>query len=143
MNPIVSKSAMETRDAGRNLGETLSPGDVIALTGALGAGKTVFVQGVADSLGVDEAVTSPTFTIISEYEGRMPLYHMDLYRLGSSEEFLWLGVEEMLDGRGISMIEWSERAEEELPGRTIHVNINIRDDGVRDILVKRPETASK
>ncbi len=133
MTSLISIDAQKTHDAGRQLGDTLVPGDVIALTGPLGAGKTVFAQGVAESLGIQEPVTSPTFTLISEYEGRMPLYHMDLYRLGSPEEFAWLGVEEMLNGRGISMIEWSERAEEELPSRTIHVEITILEDGGRRI----------
>lgn len=139
MTDLISNAAEETKDAGRYLADKLKAGDVIALTGPLGAGKTVFVQGVAESLGIREPVTSPTFTLISEYEGRMPLYHMDLYRLGSPEEFAWLGVEEMLNGTGISMVEWSERAMDELPGRTIHVSIDIREDGSRNISIRRPE----
>ena len=142
MTEHITRSPEETRLAGRNLGAHLQAGDVVALTGSLGAGKTVFVQGVAEALDIRETVTSPTFTLISEYEGRMPLYHMDLYRLGTPEEFAWLGVEEMLNGRGISMVEWSERADEELPDRTIHVIIDFRDDGGRDIRIIRPEGGS-
>ena len=131
-------SAGETLELGRQLGGELGSGDVIALSGPLGAGKTVLVQGVAEFLGIRETVTSPTFTLISEYSGKLPLYHMDLYRLGSPEEFTWLGVEELINGPGITMIEWSERAEEELPERTIHVLITLRDDGGRDIEIQRP-----
>ncbi len=139
MSQIRTQDAEETRDVGRRLGGTLQPGDVLALTGPLGAGKTVFAQGVAESLGIDEPVTSPTFTLISEYEGRMPFYHMDLYRLGTPDEFVWLGVEEMLNGSGVSLVEWSEKAGEELPDRAIHVRIEICDDGGRIIIIIRPD----
>ena len=138
MNEYRTNDAQATRKVGRSLGETLSGGDIVALTGSLGAGKTVFAQGVAESLGIKEPVTSPTFTLISEYEGTMPLYHMDLYRLGGPEEFAWLGVEEMLNGSGISLVEWSERAREELPERTIQVSIDILPDGERLITINRP-----
>lgn len=137
MNKIVTNDAESTRDAGRQLGETLSPGDIVALVGPLGAGKTVFAQGVARALGIEEPVTSPTFTLISEYEGSMPLYHMDLYRLGTPDEFAWLGVEEMLDGEGVSLVEWSERAGDELPERSIQVKINLNDDGGRTIFIDK------
>jgi len=139
VSQIRTQDAEETRDVGRRLGGTLQPGDVVALTGPLGAGKTVFAQGVAESLGIDEPVTSPTFTLISEYEGRMPFYHMDLYRLGTPDEFAWLGVEEMLNGSGVSLVEWSEKAGEELPDRAIHVRIEICDDGGRIIIIIRPD----
>ena len=137
MNAIVTRNAEETRDEGRRFGTTLKKGDVVALSGPLGAGKTVFVQGVARALDIRETVTSPTFTLISEYEGAMPLYHMDLYRLGTPEEFAWLGVEEMLNGEGVSLVEWSERAGDELPERTIRVDIGINGDGSRTITVVR------
>ncbi|MCK5250193.1 MAG: tRNA (adenosine(37)-N6)-threonylcarbamoyltransferase complex ATPase subunit type 1 TsaE [Spirochaetaceae bacterium] len=133
-----TQDAEETRDVGRRLGETLQPGDIVALTGPLGAGKTVFAQGVAESLGIGEPVTSPTFTLISEYEGNMPFYHMDLYRLGTPDEFVWLGVEEMLNGSGVSLVEWSEKAGEELPERAIHVRIEFSNDGGRIIVISRP-----
>jgi len=142
MNRIKTTNAEETRKAGKQLGESLKPGDIVALTGPLGAGKTVFAQGVAESLGIREPVTSPTYTLISEYEGRMPLYHMDLYRLGSPEEFTWLGVQEMLDGTGISLIEWSERAGEELPERTITVSIELEKNNSRSITIAKPDEAA-
>lgn len=138
MNEIETQNAEETREAGRILGESLKPGDVVALSGPMGAGKTVFAQGIAIALGIDETVTSPTFTLISEYEGRMPLYHMDLYRLGTPDEFTWLGVEEMLNGKGISLVEWSERAGEELPERSIQVKIELTENGNRTIKIAVP-----
>lgn len=138
MTKIETQDSEETREAGRKLGESLKPGDVIALSGPMGAGKTVFAQGVASALGVEEPVTSPTFTLICEYEGKMPLYHMDLYRLGTPDEFAWLGVEEMLNGRGVSMVEWSERAGEELPERAIEVKIEISEIGNRIITIRTP-----
>ncbi len=139
MSEIRTQDAEETRDVGRRLGGTLLPGDIVALTGPLGAGKTVFAQGVAESLGVDEPVTSPTFTLICEYEGSMPFYHMDLYRLDTPDEFAWLGVEEMLNGNGVSLVEWSEKAGEELPDRAIHVGIELTDDGGRIITIIRSD----
>lgn len=138
MKNIETQNAEETREEGRKLGESLKPGDVVALSGPMGAGKTVFAQGVASALGVDEQVTSPTFTLICEYDGRMPLYHMDLYRLGTPDEFAWLGVEEMLNGRGVSLVEWSERAGEELPERSIEVRIELSRNGNRTIRISRP-----
>lgn len=138
MSDIETQNAEETMEIGRKLGESLKPGDVIALSGPMGAGKTVFAQGVASALGIEEPVTSPTFTLICEYEGRMPLYHMDLYRLATPDEFAWLGVEEMLNGKGVSMVEWSERAGEELPDRSIEVKIELSENGNRIITITAP-----
>ena len=135
---VKTSSPQETLNFAREFSGSLKPGDVIALSGPLGAGKTLFVLGVAEALKINEPITSPTFTIISEYYGDMPLYHMDLYRLGTPEEFTWLGTEEMLNGDGITMIEWSERAESELPERTIHVKIKILDENSREITVQYP-----
>jgi tRNA threonylcarbamoyladenosine biosynthesis protein TsaE len=111
----------------------------VAVSGPLGAGKTVFAQGIAESLGIQEPVTSPTFTLIIEYEGSMPFYHMDLYRLSAPEEFAWLGVEEMINGSGVSLLEWSERAGGELPSRTIKVGIDYAGESERIIRITRPE----
>lgn len=135
MKRYKTQSAEETRDIGRQTGLTLKRGDVVGLTGPIGAGKTVFVQGVADALGIKEAVTSPTFTLISEYHGTMPFHHMDLYRLTSAQEFAWLGVEEILEGDGVTLVEWSEHAQGELPARTICVSISIEGDGTRRIMI--------
>ncbi len=134
----VSESPEDTRAAGSQFAKTLRPGDVVALHGPLGAGKTVFTQGMALALNIQEPVTSPTFTLIAEYEGSMPLYHMDLYRLAAPEEFVWLGVEEMLNGKGITVVEWSERAGKELPKRTIQVHIELRGNTGRTIRIERP-----
>lgn len=134
-----SGNAEATRELGFRLGRELKSGDVVALEGPLGAGKTVFVQGLAGALGITEAVSSPTFTIISEYRGSMTLYHMDLYRLNTPEEFAFLGVEEIIEGDGVTVVEWSEKAGDELPERSIRVNITIGEDGERLIQVGQPK----
>lgn len=90
----------------------LGPGSVVALEGPLGAGKTTLVKGIAEALEIAEPITSPTFTIVSEYLGRFPLYHIDLYRVGSSEELELLGLEELIYGAGVSVVEWSDKAPE-------------------------------
>src|ERR671932_2640551 len=107
---VISHSVEQTRRLGTRLAEQLEPGDVLLLGGGLGAGKTVFAQGVATGLGVDEPVTSPTFTLIHEYEGRLPLYHVDLYRIAGEAEAGDLGLEEYLYGDGVTLIEWPQRA---------------------------------
>ena len=104
-----TKTIEETIRFGKMLGSLLQAGDILALQGTLAAGKTQLTKGIAQGLGITEPVTSPTFTIVSEYYGRLPLYHIDVYRLGSPEEFLDLGVEEMLYGQGVCVIEWSEK----------------------------------
>jgi tRNA threonylcarbamoyladenosine biosynthesis protein TsaE len=105
---VTTLSPEETRILGASLAPTLLPGDVISLSGDLGAGKTVFVHGVATALGIEDRVTSPTFTLVHEYEGRYPLIHMDVYRLDSFQEVLDLGFEELLDPAAILMVEWGE-----------------------------------
>ncbi len=109
---------------------------MLTLHGTLGAGKTTFVKGIAKALGIKENITSPSFTIISEYAGDLTLYHMDLYRLDSIEEFEMIGPEEMLEGRGVSVIEWAEKAEEIFPERTISVTFSIEEGGERRISVE-------
>jgi tRNA threonylcarbamoyladenosine biosynthesis protein TsaE len=140
MTRLISRSAEETREAGRRWGEAMVPGTVVGLTGPLGSGKTVFVQGVAEGLGIDEPVTSPTYTLIAEYRGTMPLYHMDLYRLAGPEEFAWLGTEEMLYGDGVCMVEWSERAGDGLPTDAYTVTIGIEEDGGRSIVIREGDS---
>lgn len=132
---LIAQSVLQTRRLGRTLGKTLGPGDVVAITGPLGVGKTVFAQGIADSLDIEDIITSPTFTIMNEYSGRLQLYHLDLYRLDSSDEFVWLGFEEMLNGEGVSVIEWGERAGEELPARTLGVAMEFIDSEQRGITI--------
>ncbi|MCC8121295.1 MAG: tRNA (adenosine(37)-N6)-threonylcarbamoyltransferase complex ATPase subunit type 1 TsaE [Oscillospiraceae bacterium] len=109
--PIVTASVEQTEQAGAQLARRLSPGDVVALTGDLGAGKTAFVRGLAAGLGVSQPVTSPTFTIVNEYEGgRCPLFHFDLYRLEDGDALFDIGWEDYLSRGGICAVEWSERA---------------------------------
>jgi tRNA threonylcarbamoyladenosine biosynthesis protein TsaE len=111
----VSRSPQETRRLGALLGEVLGPGDVVALEGDLGAGKTVFAQGMGSGLGVPDEITSPTFTLIHEYLGRAPFYHVDLYRLSGEREAGVIGLEEYLGGDGVAAVEWSGRAPGLLP----------------------------
>lgn len=124
---LISLSAEHTMEIGARIGSFLQKGDVIALEGTLAAGKTTLTRGIARALAIDEPVTSPTFTLISEYYGKLPLYHMDVYRLDSIDEFLDLGVEDMLYGDGICIIEWSEKISDTLPDSTITISISIPD----------------
>ncbi len=131
-----TKNEEETIALGEKIGALLQPGDVIAMTGTLAAGKTTITKGIAKALGIDDTVTSPTFCLISEYEGKkMPLYHMDVYRLEGAEDFINLGVEEMLYGRGVCIIEWSEKVSSELPKKTIQMTFTPNADGSRDIKI--------
>lgn len=116
-------SADETVALGERLGALLRPGDIIALEGNLAAGKTTITKGIARALGVDETITSPTFCLVSEYAGKIPLYHFDVYRLQGADDFANLGADEMLYGNGVCVIEWSEKIIEELPSRTIKIKI--------------------
>ena len=109
----------ETIALGKRIGKKLKKGDIIALQGTLGAGKTTITKGIAAALNIEDTITSPTFCLISEYEGTMPLYHMDVYRLEGAEDFINLGVDDMLYGRGVCLIEWSEKIMDELPKKTI------------------------
>jgi tRNA threonylcarbamoyladenosine biosynthesis protein TsaE len=106
---------------------------VLALNGTLAAGKTTITKGIARGLGVDETVTSPTFTIVSEYSGRLPLYHIDTYRLDSAESFTDIGGEDMLYGDGVCVVEWSEKIAELLPENTITLQIDLEDAETRKI----------
>ncbi|WP_243373901.1 tRNA (adenosine(37)-N6)-threonylcarbamoyltransferase complex ATPase subunit type 1 TsaE [Geotalea sp. SG265] len=126
---IVSKSVQETISAGKRLGALLGAGDFLALTGELGAGKTQFAKGIAEGLGVDPAtpITSPTYTLLNIYPGRVPFYHFDLYRLQGSEDLLDLGFEEYFHGDGVCLVEWAERLEETLPED--HLLITMSHDG--------------
>lgn len=132
-----TSTSEETIDLGRKIGSLLKAGDVIAMTGTLAAGKTTITKGIAESLGVSENITSPTFCLISEYDGsKMPLYHMDVYRLEGAEDFVNLGVEDMLYGNGVCIIEWSEKVQSELPKKTIFMKITPSEDGTRTIEIK-------
>jgi tRNA threonylcarbamoyladenosine biosynthesis protein TsaE len=109
---------------------------IIGLQGSLGAGKTTFTRGFARGLNISEPVTSPTYTLIRQYEGRLPFYHMDLYRIGDEEEFYLLGADEMIYGKGICLIEWYERVINLLPRDMIHIKITINEDQSRTIAIE-------
>jgi len=136
MTHIISKSTEETQEVGKKLGAILPSGSVIALSGSLGAGKTVLVKGVAQALNINEAIVSPTFTIVQEYDGSMMLHHLDLYRLSGEDEFESMGGEDFLYTKGLTFIEWSEKIESMLPDNTIYINIDIKEDLSRDITIK-------
>ncbi|MCI8769263.1 tRNA (adenosine(37)-N6)-threonylcarbamoyltransferase complex ATPase subunit type 1 TsaE [Schaedlerella sp.] len=121
---LESKSPEDTFQIGMRLGKLAEAGEVYTLTGDLGVGKTVFTQGFAKGLGIDESVNSPTFTILQIYEGgRLPLYHFDVYRIGSVEEMEETGYEEYIMGDGVSLIEWADLIEEILPRKRTRVLI--------------------
>ena len=114
---VITKSPEQTEALGKKLAELLRPGDVIAYYGDLGAGKTAFTRGIAAGLGIQESVTSPTYTIVNEYlSGRMPLFHFDMYRLSSSDELFDIGWEDYLARGGVCAVEWSENVEDALTG---------------------------
>jgi tRNA threonylcarbamoyladenosine biosynthesis protein TsaE len=116
-------SEQETEDLGQRLGAQLRPGAVIAYHGDLGAGKTAFTRGLARGLGVTERVTSPTYNIVNEYPGRLPLFHFDMYRLGSSEDLFDIGWEDYLERGGVVAVEWSERVSDVLED-ALHITIS-------------------
>lgn len=128
MKEFCSHSPAETEAAGEALGWRLTPGTVLAYQGDLGMGKTAFTRGLARGLGCPGRVTSPTFTIVNEYEGRIPLFHFDLYRLGSADELFDIGWEDYLTRGGVCAVEWSERAPDALPSDAVRVTISRHPD---------------
>lgn len=121
---IESKSPEETFRVGKELGEKAYAGQVFTLTGDLGAGKTVFTQGLAKGLGIEEPVNSPTFTIVQEYDsGRLPFYHFDVYRIGDVEEMEEVGFDDYVMGEGVSLIEWADLIGEILPEKRTEILI--------------------
>jgi tRNA threonylcarbamoyladenosine biosynthesis protein TsaE len=133
---IQSRSLTETRRLGERLGRVLAAGDVVALTGTLGAGKTAFVQGLARGLAVTSArVASPTFTIVNEHAGRVPLYHVDLYRLEHPEELAEIGLSEYFGRGGVTVVEWFDRFPDEQPAERLEVRIEITGPRARELHV--------
>jgi len=131
---LASRSAEDTVDIGRRLGQMLRPGDVVVLSGPLGAGKTTLAQGIALGMGVAEYVTSPTFTLVKQYRpsrpgAHPPLYHIDLYRTSGAAEALDFGLDEYLGGQGVAVIEWPERAPEALPAEYLLVRLEMAGEG--------------
>lgn len=126
---IETRSEDETIRLAEKLASLLKPGDVITLEGDLGAGKTTFTKGIARGLGVKRVVNSPTFTIVKEYTGELPLYHMDVYRLEDSDEDI--GFSDYFDGDGISVVEWAQYIKDYLPGEYLNINISYIDEHKR------------
>jgi len=136
MVSITSHSPQETFEFGKQFAAQLSPGSVLALSGDLGAGKTHFVKGLAAGLGIETEATSPTFTLIHEYTGgRLPLYHIDLYRLEEPEEALSIGLDEYLDSKGVTAIEWADKFESLMPSRTLKIQLRVLEGDSREIRV--------
>ena len=135
MLEFITKNSDETIELGYKIGQKLKKGNILAMQGTLAAGKTTITKGIAKALEISDTITSPTFCLISEYYGKMPLYHMDVYRLEGSEDFENLGTEDMLYGDGVCIIEWSEKIMDSLPKETIIINIQPQDDGSRKIQI--------
>jgi tRNA threonylcarbamoyladenosine biosynthesis protein TsaE len=132
----------DTAAAGEALGRTLGSGDVVALYGELGAGKTCFVQGLARGLDVRVNATSPTFVMVNEYRGRLPVHHVDAYRAATLTELIDLGLLDLLGGVGVTVVEWADRAEALLPDRTVRVRIEGLGDEPRTIAIEDPRAAA-
>ena len=135
MRKIITKSAEETIALGKKIGQRLKPDDVVALIGPLGAGKTTLVQGIAQGLGIKDYITSPTFIIINEHQGKIPLYHIDLYRLEDQASIEDLGIEEYFTKGGVCVIEWAERLGELMPDDAKTIKIEVRSESERKICV--------
>ncbi|MFO7639369.1 MAG: tRNA (adenosine(37)-N6)-threonylcarbamoyltransferase complex ATPase subunit type 1 TsaE [bacterium] len=129
--------AAETIALGRALASELGPGDVVAFFGELGSGKTTMIKGIAAGLGVTETVRSPSFVIVTEYRGRLPVYHVDLYRLADETALGCAELDEYLEGEGVCLIEWSERLSVPLPARAWRVRIELEQAG-RSVSIERP-----
>jgi tRNA threonylcarbamoyladenosine biosynthesis protein TsaE len=142
MDPYMIKirtcNAEETSALGLKITESLKAGDVLALYGDLAAGKTTFTRGLTEGFHANQPATSPTFTLINEYPGKLPIYHFDCYRIKDAREMLYLGFEEYLDMKGIVVVEWPQKVEEYLPDDTIRIFLNLSDEGnnIRDITIQ-------
>jgi len=141
---INTQSAEETHSEGKLFGSGLKSGDVVALTGELGAGKTVFTQGICEGLSIESSVISPTFTILNEYDGSPKIYHFDAYRLENPKEFISIGFDDYLLEEGVCIIEWADKVMELLPERTIWINFvhSENKETQRELRIKFPEVDS-
>ncbi len=135
---MITNSAKETILAGENLAKKLKPGDVIALSGNLGSGKTTFTKGIGKGLGVKDSkrINSPTFVLIKEYSGKIPLYHLDLYRLEGLREIENIAIEEYVYGNGVTVIEWAEKIKCILPEKRISVKFKVKGADKREIEIE-------
>ena len=137
---LISNSPEDTLAIARELGAALLPGDVVAMTGELGAGKTLFCKGVGEALGIPpDRIVSPTFTIVTEHAGPVPLTHIDVYRLSGARDADEIGMRELLSGDGVCLVEWAEKIEELLPTDCIRVTFTISGDDRREIAVGAPD----
>lgn len=135
MKKLLSKSVGETELIARKFSKSVQSGGIICLNGELGAGKTHFVRGFVQGFGMDsDVVSSPTFTIINEYQGKTPIYHFDCYRLDHYTEALEIGAEEYLYGDGVCIIEWPDKISELLPNETTRITINVTSKEEREII---------
>ncbi|MFO7781852.1 MAG: tRNA (adenosine(37)-N6)-threonylcarbamoyltransferase complex ATPase subunit type 1 TsaE [Spirochaetia bacterium] len=138
MKVYQSSSPEETHRVAAAVAARLRAGSVIALHGTLGSGKTTFVKGLSAALGVRDLVTSPSFSLLNEYEGHLRLFHVDLYRLQGPREVELLDLDPVLSAGGITVIEWAERSEHLLPDGTLHITVDVQDDLTRTITVEEP-----
>lgn len=136
---IISASEDETLSVASELGSSSRPGTIITLSGELGTGKTLMAKGIAKGLGIKDDLTSPTFSLFEIYEGTLPLYHFDLYRIEDIKELESLNFDEYWYGTGVSVVEWPERAEGLLQGQVISVNLERIDDETRRIIIEYPD----
>ena len=136
--PLSTRSTEETRQVAAALAAIVEPGDLVLLVGDLGAGKTAFAGGLVHALGVSEPVPSPTFALAREYHGRLPVYHVDAYRTTSLTELVDLGLEEMLHGDGVTIVEWADKLLPLLPARAVTVTISGLGDEPREIDLSGP-----
>ena len=142
---VITHSDKETIELGQKLGALLEDGDMVALVGELGSGKTWFTKGIALGLGISrkQVITSPSFALVNEYEGEVPFYHMDVYRLGSLSEFLSAGLGEFLHQKGVVALEWADRFPEILAEKRILVELVIMDDHRREITFSGQHSRAK
>lgn len=139
MKKIISESPEATAKFAYDFAKTLKSGDVVCLDGDLGVGKTAFVQGLAKGLGIDDYISSPTFTIVNEYNAPLPLYHFDVYRIGDSEEMYDIGFDEYIFGDGVCVIEWSANISDILPEKRYEITINkdySKNENYREIIIE-------
>ncbi|MCX8125063.1 MAG: tRNA (adenosine(37)-N6)-threonylcarbamoyltransferase complex ATPase subunit type 1 TsaE [Spirochaetes bacterium] len=134
----ITKSQEETFALGIELGTKAKPGDIFALVGQLGTGKTILTKGIAKGMGIDEEITSPTFTLLEVYEAPIPLYHFDLYRISDDTELENLFFEEYWFDEGVSVIEWADRAAQRLPQGIYHITLEYIDNNRRKITIEHP-----
>jgi tRNA threonylcarbamoyladenosine biosynthesis protein TsaE len=133
---IATKNYKETLLLGERIGRSLKSDDIVALSGCLGAGKTTLIQGIAKGLGVENWVTSPTFTLINEFKGRVDLYHIDLYRIDNIDDAEDLAIEEYFTKGGVTVIEWAEKIKSILPKKTIKISIKTVSENERSFEIK-------